>query len=84
MRKGPGRRLLGKMIPINKATCNCTLCLDSNTQAWLNEIRRGELTEDRNDNDLLLPPRLFGYALARKDWFQFAIKLCQITSIRRI
>ena len=61
------------MIPINKAPCNCTLCLDFDTQAWLTKIRRGELTEDRNNNDLLLPPRLFGYALARKDWFQFAI-----------
>ena len=74
MRKGPGRRLLGKMFPINTALCNCTLCLDSETQGWLKKIRRGDLTANTNsNNDLLLPPRLFGYALARKDWFQFAI-----------
>ena len=39
----------------------------------MEEIGRGDLTGGRNNNDLLLPPRLFGYALARKEWFQFAI-----------
>jgi len=72
MRKGPGDVLLGKIRPDVNEPCVCSLCLPQETKAWAAAIERGE-TYDSNNNDLLLPPRVFGYALIRKEWCQFAL-----------
>jgi len=71
MRKGGGSRWIGNIEPTNDTKlCHCSLCLEEETKAWKDAIEHGR-DFPLHDNDLLLPPRLFGFALNRKDWCQF-------------
>jgi hypothetical protein len=65
--------------------------MDQNTRTWYNKMdliskAKGEnfelaVEEARkmafNDNDLLLPPRVLGFALNKKEWCQFSLDKIQ-------
>jgi hypothetical protein len=66
--------------------------MDQNTRKWFNKMNaiskakgpaavedalsKARAMED-DDNDLLLPPRVFGFALNRKEWCQFSLDKIQ-------
>ncbi|GAQ11473.1 hypothetical protein ALT_8794 [Aspergillus lentulus] len=71
VRKAGGSRDLNTLEPTSSTKlCHCQLCLDSETKSWVHDIK-SKVTRPSNYNDLLLPPRLFGFALNRKEWGQF-------------
>lgn len=67
--------------------CKCGLCMSPLTEAWVKTInavfkaKREDFEEARQtamefpltDDDLLLSPRVFGFALNRKHWCQFSL-----------
>jgi hypothetical protein len=64
---------LGSHVPkINSKICTCSLCEDIETKEWTRAMRAVEQAKP-SINDLLLAPRVFGYALTRKMWCQFAL-----------
>jgi hypothetical protein len=72
-RKG-GSRLLGNMEPLQGVKlCHCLLCIDKTTKSWVEAMETGTDLETTDDNDLLLPPRVCGFALNRKEWCQFSL-----------
>ncbi|PKY00286.1 P-loop containing nucleoside triphosphate hydrolase protein [Aspergillus campestris IBT 28561] len=71
MRKGGGSRALNMFEPVSSAKfCHCQLCLNPETKRWRDDTE-AKVTRPFNYNDLLLPPRLFGFALNWKEWGQF-------------
>lgn len=73
MRKGGGSRVLNTFEPVSSTDfCHCQLCLDSETKSWRDDTQT-KVTRQFNYNDLLLPPRLFGFALNWKGWGQFCL-----------
>lgn len=73
VRRSSGSRWLGSLQPDSRTLCFCTLCLDEESKMWEKALREGE-SFDRTDNDLLLPPRISGYSLGRKEWCQFSLE----------
>ena len=73
MRKGGGSRVLNTFEPVSSTDfCHCQLCLDSETKSCRDDTQ-AKVTRPFNYNDLLLPPRLFGFALNWKGWGQFCL-----------
>jgi hypothetical protein len=55
------------------------LCVDDNTKAWAQAFENNLPSEGHDDNDLLLAPRVLGYALGRKTWCQFLLSHICVT-----
>lgn len=72
MRRYGGSRWLGIVEPSPDKLCPCQLCLNEETAKWAEALEKGE-AYTYSDNDLLLPPRLSGYSLGRKEWCQFSL-----------
>jgi len=65
--------------------------MDQNTKTWYKKLDAISKAKDANlelaikeavnmafdDNDLLLPPRVFGFALNKKEWCQFLLEKIQ-------
>lgn len=74
LRQCGGTRDLNTFEPASSTKlCQCQLCLDDETKSWVHETK-AKVIRPFNFNDLLLPPRLFGFALNRKEWGQFLLK----------
>ncbi|ESZ91049.1 aaa family ATPase [Sclerotinia borealis F-4128] len=67
-----GSRFLAEIPQSLSQICHCSLCEDDTTTSWRRAMMKDCPLED-NVNDLLLAPRVFGYALTRKTWCQFAL-----------
>ena len=63
--------MLGSYVPDTAKLCNCSLCEDEATRSWALAFKNGDT--EPSDNDLLLAPRVFGYALGKKAFCQFAL-----------
>ncbi|KUL90361.1 hypothetical protein ZTR_02051 [Talaromyces verruculosus] len=50
--------------------CHCQLCLNDEAKSWVISIRKGN-SPSSVENELLLTPRVVGFALNRKEWGQF-------------
>ena len=76
-RQAGNELMLGKAEPMSDVkACYCSLCCDQETKYWTSAIE--DFDSDINSwqntiNDLLLPPRLLGFALNRKEWCQFSL-----------
>ena len=67
------------------------MCMDQNTKTWYDKMNAISKAKGANletavqealnmafdDNDLLLPPRVFGFALNKKEWCQFSLERIQ-------
>ena len=69
--------MLGTTEPTSDVrACYCSLCWDQETKDWVSgmEDLNSKIDAQLNTtNDLLLPPRLLGFALNRKEWCQFTL-----------
>jgi hypothetical protein len=84
MRGVGGSRVLNTLEPVSSTKlCHCQLCLDSETKSWRDDTQ-DKVTRPFNYNDLLLPPRLFGFALSRKEWGQFFLNDIERTELAEL
>ncbi|KAI9647993.1 hypothetical protein NHQ30_002621 [Ciborinia camelliae] len=67
-----GSPLLGGHAQALTRICQCSLCEDNTTTAWCTAMEKDGVFQD-DDNDLLLAPRVLGYALTGKMWCQFSL-----------
>ena len=72
IRRSGGIHWLGSLEPHSGTLCSCTLCLSQESKEWAKALQEGK-PFDRTDDDLLLPPRISGYSLGRKEWCQFSL-----------
>lgn len=77
VRRNGGSRWLGIVEPSSEKLCPCLQCLDEETQKWIKALKYGK-EFNWSDNDLLLPPRLSGYSLGRKEWCQFSLDFISV------
>ncbi|KAI1878548.1 uncharacterized protein JN550_000730 [Neoarthrinium moseri] len=85
MRKSAGSRFLGNHYPaLHTSICHCSLCIDDATKEWCNSFTSEDTPSEENINDLLLAPRVFGYALARKIWCQFSLNMIKPEIIKDV
>ncbi|ROW07756.1 hypothetical protein VMCG_03439 [Cytospora schulzeri] len=83
-RKGTGLQYLGNRIALFLGpSCSCSLCVDENTKSWLESFdeAKSQPQDELDVNDLLLAPRVFGYALSRKIWCQFELSKIQTVGV---
>lgn len=50
--------------------CHCQLCLSDEAKSWVKSIEKNNALSSV-ENELLLTPRVVGFALNRKEWGQF-------------
>lgn len=87
VQKRTGPQCLGNRKAMSEPPiCSCSLCEDANAKKWLEsfdeETRVLVPWNDEVDvNDLLLAPRVFGFALSRKIWCQFELSKIKMVSV---
>ena len=53
--------------------CHCRQFCNEASKDWIKAFEAREPSKETDDNDLLLAPRVLGYALGRKTWCQFLV-----------
>lgn len=71
LRKGLPTLQLGDIrVARESVPCHCQLCLSDEAKSWVKSIEKGNSLSSI-ENELLLVPRVVGFALNRKEWGQF-------------